>query len=116
MCRQYFSPVLKYRHRMLKVRRWLPVGRAYGPSIALLDHVPGAHVDHRLNGKHHARLDLWPPPPLAVIRHFRVFMQVFAYPMAYQFPYHAIPELLHVSLDGKTDIPDPVSHFGLANA
>ena len=75
---------------LLEVGARLSVARAYQPPILALKHFSGAHVDHGLNGQHHANLQLHSQVPMSVVGNVGLFVHISAHAMANIFANYAI--------------------------
>ena len=69
----------------------------------------GTGVDHRFNGDCHARKQPWAAAGSTKIGNTGVFMQVRAYSVADELPYHRVTTHLDIPLDGGADIADPAA-------
>ncbi len=116
VCCQNFCPILIDRYHVLKMGGGLLVLCADRPSVGLLNYTLCSHIDHRFNREYHPRHNLHSLSPLSVIRNFRVFMKVFSNTVSHQFANHPVSKFLHVGLDRKANVADPVPRFCLFNA
>src|SRR5258708_7045796 len=90
VCCYNFCSVLVNRHHVLKMCRWFSVFCTDRPSVLLLYHILGTHIDHRLDRENHPRNDLCTLSPLSVIRNFRVFVKISSHAVSYQFADHSV--------------------------
>src|ERR1700678_1072717 len=84
--RQDVGLVLPDRHVMLEMDGRPVIECPHGPAITFRIDLPPAEVDHRLDGQYQAFLQLAACSATAVIGHLRVFMQMTAQSVPYQFP------------------------------
>src|SRR5580704_14898733 len=99
--RRFFRPrqnprsIFRHRHRVLEVRRIAAVRRHRGPLVVQNPHARAARVHHRLDGQHHALLQLRTLPRVTVIRQLRVLVHLRADSVAHELAHHRISVLFH---------------------
>src|SRR5688572_15316679 len=74
-------------YRMLPLRRQTVVFGDHGPSIRKLTHLGPAGVDHRLDGKDHARFEPHSGARTAVVQHLRLLVEAPADAMTAELTY-----------------------------
>ena len=74
-----------------------------------------AKIDHRLNRKEHARLQLWPCASAGSMDHFGRVMEQTAQAMPAKFAHHSIAELARMFLDRSANIAQPCARLRCLN-
>src|SRR5690606_18502834 len=110
---QYFSLILSNRNGMFKVRRRPAVRGPDGPSIRFLNYLSCSQVDHRFNSDNHPFGQFGTLTTFTVVGNLGVFVKALPDAVTNQLPYHTVAKLLHVALDGKTDVTHSLPCFGL---
>src|SRR5690606_1215659 len=100
---------------MFKMSRRLSVCCPDRPSVSFLHHVLSTLVDHRLDGKHHPRHDLYTFAALAVVGYFGFFMELLSNSMSHQLSDNTVSKAFNILLNGKGYISDPVPGLCLRN-
>ena len=75
-----------------------------GPAVVQEAHIAPPGIDHRFDGKGHARHELEPRPRFAVVQHLRILMIHAADAVSAVFAHHGEAVALRKGLDGVTDV------------
>ena len=113
LMRQNLQPRLSHKEGVLPLGgRQLVLGDD-GPAIGAIDEdFPCAHVDHWLNGEHHARDKKHTCAFLSIVQHLGVVVELDTYTMAAEVAYHAETVLVGVLLDGIADVAYKTKRLG----
>ena len=87
-----------------------------GPAICQLTYGCFACINHRLNRKNHAGLELESSPNASIVKHLRFLMKLCADTMTAEFFDYAAPFALGKALDSMTDIAQILAGFDFINA
>ena len=71
---------------------------------SMAEFLTGAHVDHWLDGEHHARNEQHASASMTIVKNLRLFMELATYAMTAKIANHTITILLAMLLDSMTDI------------
>ena len=84
-----------------------------GPAISTVDEdLPSAHIDHRLDGEHHARDEEHTRAFLAVVQHFWIVMELNTYTVAAEVSHYAEAVFVGMLLNGITDVANEAERLG----
>src|SRR5690606_19859577 len=108
--------VAGHHHRVLPLRRQLAVLGHHGPAVRQQPGVPGALVDHRLDGEGHALLQHHALARAAVVQHLRVVVVDLADAVAAVLAHHAEALGLGVLLDRVADVAQGRARLHRADA
>src|SRR4028118_2239893 len=101
--------VLRYGDGVLEVGREGAVRGVDGPLVLLVEvYRVVAERDHGLYRERHPRQQLYPGPPLAVVRDLRVLVHLPPYPVRDEVTDHPVALRLGDGLYGVSDVPQPV--------
>ena len=92
---------------MLPLGTWLLILGDHLPAIGVVGidkHLPCSHINHRLDGEHHAWYQQHARTLMTIMVHIGLLMELQTYPMPGKVSHHAVVILLAVLLDGVTDI------------
>ena len=101
---------------MFKMGGKLPIFRDHGPPVLQNLHLVASLIHHRLYGQDHARLELDPSPPYAVIGYLRIFMEAPADTMSDEIPDNRKAGRFDPLLNGGGDIAQTVSRHSPAGS
>ena len=79
------------------------------PAILIIgvnEHLPGSHVNHRLNGEHHAGNEQHALSSVTVVCNLGFFVELESYAVATKVAYHSVMMFLRVLLYGMADVAD----------
>src|SRR5271155_2075763 len=114
--RQNPRSIFRHGHSVLEVRRITAVRGPRGPLIIQHSHARAARVHHRLDGQHHALLQLGALTRRTVIRQLRIFVHLGADSVAHKLAHHRISVLLHPLLHRGRYISQAISRPDLRDA
>ena len=106
MCKNLHTRLSHY-EGVLPLSRWLFVTGNYLPSVWIIgidEHLPGSHIDHWLDSKHHTRHKQHTSSSMTIMKNLRLFMELAAYSMTTEVTDNTITILLAMLFDGMTDI------------
>ena len=107
--------MIGHQQRMLPLCARLLIGRDDLPSVGIISidkYLIGAHIDHRLNGKHHPWHEQHTRSAMTIMVHIRLFMKRTAHPMTGQVSHHTVMVFLAVLLYRMADIAHKRIGFG----
>ena len=87
-----------------------------GPTIRQLTYGCFACINHRLNRKNHASLELEPSPNASIVKYLRLLMKLCTDTMTAEFFDYAAPFAFGKALDGMADIAQIFAGFDFINA
>src|SRR5271155_5184611 len=120
--RRFFWPrqnprsIFRHGHSVLEVRRITAVRGPRGPLIIQHSHARAARVHHRLDGQHHALLQLRALTRRTVIRQLRIFVHLGSDSVAHKLAHHRISALFHPLLHRGRYISQAISRPDLRDA
>src|SRR5271154_7167465 len=120
--RRFFWPrqnprsIFRHGHSVLEVRRIAAVRGHRGPLIIQHSHARAARVHHRLDGQHHALLQLGTLTRRTVIRQLRIFVHLGSDSVAHKLAHHRISVLFHPLLHRGRYISQAISRPDLRDA
>ena len=107
LMRQYFQTCLGHKEGVFPLGRGQFILGDDRPAVGAVDKdLPRAHIDHRLDGEHHAWDEQHSRALLAIMQHLGVVVELEAHTMAAGVAHHAEAVLVGVLLDGIADITD----------
>src|SRR3984885_14686718 len=120
--RRFFRPrqnprsIFRHGHGVLEVRRIATVCRHRRPLVIQHPHARATRVYHRLDGQHHALLQLRALSRGTIIRQLRVFVHLRADSVAHKLAHHRISVLFHPLLHGGRYVPQAIARPDLRDA
>src|SRR6267142_4708379 len=104
---QNFGVVLRDQNRVLEVRRWKAIRRAYCPAVVEQSDIGRADVYHRLNRESHPCLQFWSAAAFAVIGDLRFLMHFAPDAVPNKFAHHRKTISARFILNFGADVPHP---------
>ena len=114
--RENFRPPVSGEHSVFEMSGRQTIGGDHGPAIGERLDAIGAEVDHGLDGKGHAGLDLVSCAAAAEVWDLRLFMHRPTDSVAHKIADNTKTMRLDKRLDGMGNVPDAIANLCLADA